>query len=277
MSDTPVAEAPLAVLRRAAERGTPLAPVHAALGVRLREVEPGRCTAAMTAPADPADQDPLSTCSLLGLLVLADFALGVAVNGTVGAGERIATLSLALQRVAPAVPGTALVAVGRLDDVVDGALTSSAEITDGTGRVLARARARNAVLSDALAAAYGDTPEAYDAPWSVPDLVPTTVDGAGVTARPHPRSANSADAVQGGLLAAVAARALAVVLGRVPDEVTATFPRAVPADGRAVRATATLEHGGRRLRTARAELGEDGGRVAVRASALSYAGGGPRG
>ena len=60
---------------------------------------------------------------------------------------------------------------------------------------------------------------------------------------------NHAAVVQGGALASLPARALADVLGGPPDEATATFLRAVPADGRTVRTEVEVEHDGRRLRS----------------------------
>jgi acyl-coenzyme A thioesterase PaaI-like protein len=262
-------EAPIAVLRRAAERGTPIAPVHAALGIRLLEVEPGRSESTMTAPADPAGDDPL-----LGPLVLADFALGVALNGTVAAGERIATLGLALHRVRPVAPGTVLRASAWVEDPSgprERGVRSAAALRDEQGRTVARADARNVVLADDLAAVYGDTPAAYDEPWSAPDLMGARAVGDGVVARPHPATANSADAVQGGLLAAVAARALTVVLQRVPDEVVATFLRSTPADGSSLRARATVEHAGRRLSSGRATVTGARDRTLVTATGYVYA------
>lgn len=258
--------APITVLRRALEQGTPLAPVHAVSGARLEEIEPGACVAHMTAPPDPHDAHPL-----LGLLLLADFALGVSVNGAVAAGERIATLRLALARVAPVAPGTPLVARARLDDAVGDALTSSAEITGPEG-VLARASARNAVLRDELAETYGETPAAFDPaePWSVDDLVATTEERGATVARPHPMTANSAGVVQGGLLAAISARALAVALHRVPDELTTTFLRASPAGGGPLRAWPTVDHGGRQLRSGRVRVSGAGERTLATTTGLAY-------
>lgn len=255
-----VGPSPLEVLRGTIARDTPLAPVHAALGVRLVAVEPGRCRGAMPAPPDPDGTDPV-----LPLLVLADFALGIAASSTLAAGQRITTLRLGLTVLRPVRPATALTAVGCLDDVVAGTAVSSGEIRDHDGTVLARAVARNAVLADAVAHAYGETPPSFTAQRSGAELLP---DGAAV--RPDPCTANSAGAVQGGVLAAVAARALGSALGASPDEVTATFLRAVAADGSAVRTATTLEHAGRSLRSGRTEVVDDRDRTVLTLSGLAY-------
>ena len=81
---------------------------------------------------------------------------------------------------------------------------------------------------------------------------------------------NHAAVVQGGALASLPARALADVLGGPPDEATATFLRAVPADGRTVRTEVEVEHDGRRLRSGRAMLRDDRDRTVLTMTGLRY-------
>ncbi len=257
MSDAPIAE-----LRRAVAEDTPLAPVHAAVRASLVDIEPGRCTA--TLPVPPADGLDA------GLWLLADYAAGLAVTGTLAAGERITTMRLTLHvHVRDPAPGT-LHATGCLLDHLGGSALSTADIVDDAGRVIARATARNAVLADEVAASYTRSEDTWGTPpVGVGDLVHIDPDGS---VRPDARSGNTADVVQGGVLASVAVRALAVDLGGPPDEATATFLRPVPVEGAVLRARTHVEHGGRRLRAARATLVDQRERTVLLVTALRYAG-----
>lgn len=232
--------------------------MHAVAGARLVAIDPGRVDATLPAP-DPAGLDA-------ALWLLADYVTGLAVTGTLDAGERITTLRLTLHVVArPEVAGT-LRGVGTLDEKVGGVALSTGVITDEAGRTLARAIGRNAVLADEVAATstVGGEHAWSDPPRRAADLV---ADGAA----PDPRAVNHAAVVQGGVLASLPAAALADVLGGPPDEATATFLRAVPVDGRTVHVTTELEHGGRRLRSGRAVLRDDRERTVVTVTGLRYA------
>jgi len=243
------------VLRRVVRDDVPLAPVHAAVHAKLRGIEPGRAETVLPAP----DHDPDAALWLLG-----DFASGLAVTGTLEAGQRITTLRLTLHVLTRDIEGDELSAVGWLDEQLDGVALSTAVITDKAGRTIARAQGRNAVLADEVAAGYGTTvPDWAPAPFAVDELLR---DGAA----PHEQAVNTAAVVQGGALASLAARALAEVLEGPADEASAAFLRPVPADGRTVHAEAELEHGGRRLRSGRALLRDDRDRVVLSVSGLRY-------
>jgi len=245
------------VLRRVVRDDLPLAPVHAAVHARLGAIEPGRVETILPAP----DGDPDAALWLLG-----DFASGLAVTGTLDAGQRITTLRLTLHVLSREITGDTLHAVGTLDERLPDVALSTAVITDAAGRTIARAQGRNAVLSDEVAAGDGtSTPSWASPPVAVDDLVR---DGAA----PHDQAVNTAAVVQGGALAALPARALAGVLDGPADEASAAFLRPVPADGRTVHAEAELEHGGRRLRSGRALLRDDQGRVVLSVSGLRYGG-----
>jgi acyl-coenzyme A thioesterase PaaI-like protein len=233
----------------------PLAPVHAAVGARLRAIEPGRAEADMPAPDGDVDG---------ALWLLGDFVSGLAVTSTLAAGERITTLRLTLHVVSrDGVAGT-LHAVGCLDERDPEVALSTAVITDDDGRTLARAHGRNAVLRDEQAGEYRTaTPD-----WSPTARAPHTLVGEG--AAPDPEAVNHAAVVQGGALASLPARTLADVLGGPPDEATATFLRAVPADGRTVRTEVEVEHDGRRLRSGRALLRDDRDRTVLTMTGLRY-------
>ena len=210
----------------------------------------------MPAPAEGLDA---------ALWLLADYVSGLAVTGTLGAGERITTLRLTLHVVTRDVAGGTLAAVGCLDERGPDVALSTAVITDGAGTTIARAHGRNAVLADAVAATtrVGAAPGWSDPPRSAADLVR---EGAA----PDPGAVNYAGVVQGGVLASLPARALEPLLGGPPDEASATFLRAVPADGRAVHTHAELQHGGRRLRTGRATVRDEDGRTVMTVEGLRY-------
>jgi acyl-coenzyme A thioesterase PaaI-like protein len=147
---------------------------------------------------------------------------------------------------------------------------STADIVDEDGRVVARATGRNAVLADEVAATYIRS----EHPWGAPpvgaaELIHLDTDGAW---RPDPHAVNTAGVVQGGVLASVAVRALAADLGGPPDEATATFLRPVPVEGAALRARTEIEHGGRRLRSARVTVLDARDRAVLLATGLRYAG-----
>ncbi|GAA4877704.1 PaaI family thioesterase [Actinomycetospora straminea] len=236
--------------------------MHAAVGARLRAVAPGRAEAVLPVlPALPAPaREPDAA-----LWVLADFVTGVAVTGTLAPGERITTLRLTLHVVART--SGSLRGVGTLDDVTDGVALSTAVITDDAGRTVARAIGRNAVLADGVAAS---TWPGAASTWSDPPRAPDGLVLEG--AAPDPVAVNHAGVVQGGALASLPARALADVLGGPADEATATFLRAVPVDGRTVHTTTEVEHGGRRLRSARAVLRDDRDRTVLTMTGLRYSG-----
>ncbi|MDD7939907.1 hypothetical protein PHK61_15920 [Actinomycetospora lutea] len=266
-------EAPLAQLQRCVDDDLALAPVHAVVGARLRAITPGRAVATVPAP-DVGDLDAGGLDAALWLL--ADFVSGLAVTGTLAAGERITTLRLTVHVLPRHAVTGGLHGVGTLDEKADGpgsTALSTAVITDEAGRTVARAVGRNAVLADEVATATrpGAAPDWSEPPRRAADLV---VDGA----PPDPLAVNYAGVVQGGVLASLPVAALGDVLGGPPDEATATFLRAVPADGRAVHVTTEVEHGGRRLRSGRAVLRSAGrgdrDRTVLTVTGLRYAAGG---
>lgn len=262
----PPDEPPLAALRRRVADRAPLAPIHASVHAELLAIEPGRVEGRM--PTAARDQ------ALEAVLVLADFLLGLAVTGTVGPGERITTLRLSVQMVGEAGHGE-LRGTGRLDHRDDAVGISSAEILDEEGQLVARCTGRNAILADRAPDSLSEDVRwaSRPGPWAL--LMPMrhaepTPEGARVIAHPDPKTANSAGVVQGGALAGIAARALDGVLGARPQELTVSFLRAVPADGRALICRVTVEHRGRRLRSARAELRDQDDRLVLTASGLAY-------
>jgi acyl-coenzyme A thioesterase PaaI-like protein len=257
--------APLAALQRSARESRPLAPVHAATHSRLHEIEPGRCVASIPGVVDDPD---------LGLWVLADFVTGLAVTGTIGVGERITTLRLTLQLLAPAASGPLHATSELVTAAGDDVALSHAVITDAAGRTVARGTARNAVLRDAAGDTFDDTPGTFTAEprTASSGLLAVREDGEDLLARPDRASVNSAEVVQGGVLAALAGRALQRALGPRPDEVTATFLRATAPDAD-VRAAAVVEHAGRRLRSGRVTLTDVRGKPVLTASGLAYAAG----
>ncbi|PVY96174.1 PaaI family thioesterase [Actinomycetospora cinnamomea] len=243
------------MLRRVVRDDVPLAPVHAAVHARLVAIAPGR--ADTTLPAPSADPDA-------ALWLLGDFASGLAVTGTLDPGQRITTLRLTLHVLSREIEGDTLHAAGCLDERLPDVALSTAVITDGAGRTIARAHGRNAVLTDEVAAGYGtEVPSWASSPLTVAGMVR---DGGA----PSDQAVNTAAVVQGGALASVPARALAGVLDGPADEASAAFLRPVPADGRTVHAEAELEHGGRRLRSGRALLRDDRDRVVLSVSGLRY-------
>lgn len=232
--------------------------MHAAVHARLHAIEPGRADATLPAPAEGLDA---------ALWLLADFVSGLAVTGTLGAGERITTLRLTLHVITRDVTGT-LHARGHLDERDTHVALSTAVITDDAGRTVARATGRNAILADDVAADYRT---AESSPWPTEGRAPHTLvrDGAA----PDPVAVNTAEVVQGGVLASLPASALVDVLGGPVDEATATFLRAVPADGRTVHVTTEVEHRGRRLRSGRAVLRDDRDRTVLTVTGLRYSAG----
>ncbi|MEJ2865760.1 PaaI family thioesterase [Actinomycetospora flava] len=230
--------------------------MHAAVHARLHAIEPGRADASLPAPV-PEGLDA-------ALWLLADFVSGLAVTGTLAAGERITTLRLTLHVLARDVDGT-LHATGYLDERGPDVALSTAVITDDAGRTVARATGRNAILADDIA---GDYRTAESSPWPPEPHPPHTLvrDGAA----PDPVAVNTAEVVQGGVLASLPAAALAEVLGGPADEATATFLRAVPADGRTVHVATEVEHAGRRLRSGRAVLRDDRDKIVLSVSGLRY-------
>ena len=265
MSDDPT---PLAVLRGLVARDAPLAPVHAAVHARLTDIDRGCCSAQMPTVAG----DGL----LESVLILADFVMGVAYSSTLRAGDRIVTVRIGVQVLARPQSGTALVGTGRLDDARNGVGLSSATITDPEGRELARCVARNAVLTDDLAGQYGSTSPTWSTrPSSWRLLMPhrgedPTRDGTTLVSRPDHTSANSAGVVQGGALAGLASRGLVHALDVVPDDFAISFVRSMRPDGSPVMCRVVVEHGGRRLKVARAELVDDRGRLLASASGTSF-------
>lgn len=259
---------PLAVLRRLATEGAPLAPVHAATHAELTAIDRGSCSARM--PTVPGDG------LLEPLLILADFVLGVSYSSTLRAGDRIVTVRLGVQLLGSPLSGEALTATGRLDSARGGVGLSSAEITDREGRPVARCVGRNAVLTDDLAGRYGRMAPSWSSrptPWRV--LMPhrgedPTRDGTTMVAHPDRTSLNSAGVVQGGALAGIAARGLVHALDVVPDDFSVSFIRPVSAAGRPVMCRVVVEHGGRRLRVGRAELVDERGRLYALAGGTAY-------
>lgn len=259
---------PLERLRDIAAAGESLAPVHSALGTVIDHVEPGHVRAHVPA---------LAAAELRGvgpIPVLADLVLSGAVSTTQPAGAFVTTLTMHVATLGPLPPaGAALYATGRLTAVAMDSAVSTAEVDDGDGRPVAVLTSRCAIVGEPS----GKGRRAYERQ-AVPTPFAALALGAG-GATAAPTLANSGGAVQGGVLAAVAAHALDEVIGADRPELAGalcdldvTFVRGIPADGTRFTVRAEVLRAGSRFASARAEVFDGSGRLAVVASAAQWRG-----
>lgn len=259
-------------LRAMADGKAPIAAVTSSFGMVLDEVERGRVVARAAAP-------PRRLQGAGVALVIGDLALSCAISTMLGVGQQISTLSMHVVAVGPPPrEGAPLIAEGRLTHLADDHAVSSAEIHDGDGVAVAVLRGRCAVFP--ARPGWGEAvPSNGRSADPFADLGHEDVAEGAVAAVASPTFANSGGAVQGGVLAAVAAHALDVAIGgarprlaSAPTELDVTFVRGVPADGAELSARAEVLHGGTRYAIARGELRDSGGRLAVLASASRWRG-----
>ncbi len=262
---------PLERLRGIAAAGESLAPVHSALGTVIDHVEPGHVRAHVPA---------LAGAELRGvgpIPVLADLVLSGAVSTTLPAGGFVTTLTMHVATLGPMpAAGSPLHATGRLISVDPDSAVSSAEIDDGDGRTLAVMTSRCAIVGEPSGngrPTYGR--RAVPAPFAGLALR----GGDGLRATAASALANSGGAVQGGVLAAVAAHALDEAIGAVRPalagalcDLDVTFVRGIPADGAEFTVRAEVLRAGSRFASARAEVLDAAGRLAVVASASHWRG-----
>lgn len=252
---------------RAIVAGTaPLAPVASTFGMALVDVEPGRATGRMR---------PLPPSTLRGagpLLVLADMALSIAVASTLDEDLHVSTLTMHAAGLAVPRAGAGHTAVGRVEHRGSDFAVASAVVTDDLGTPVALLTSRSAMFTARV------TPRGPGA--GLPALadpvaalgVTTAVDGdeTVVAMRARAPFANSGGSVQGGVLSAVAAHAIDTAIGAArphladaPTDLDITFVRGVRADGATAEARAALVHAGSRFASARAELRDAAGKLAI--------------
>lgn len=262
---------PLERLRAVAAAGETLAPVHGALGTVIDHVEPGHVRAHVPALAVP---------ELRGvgpIPVLADLVLSAAVTTRLPAGGFVTTLTLHVATLGPLPPaGAALHATGRLVGLDPDNAVSSAEIADGDGRPVAVMTSRCALVAEP---ARNGSPTHARRPVPAPFAGLALRGGDGLRATADRSLANSGGAVQGGVLAAVAAHALDEAIGSAQPalagalcDLDVTFLRGVPTDGAAFTVRAEVLRAGSRFASARAEVRDGAGRLAVVASAAQWRG-----
>ncbi|MBN9102233.1 MAG: hypothetical protein J0I49_29660 [Pseudonocardia sp.] len=259
---------PLERLRAIAAAGESLAPVHSALGTVVDHAEPGHVRAHVPGL-------PMGELRGVGPIpVLADLVLSGAVSTNLPAGAFVTTLTMHVTTLGPLPPaGAPLHASGRLISADPDNAVSSAEIDDGAGRTVAVLTSRCAIVGEP---SRNDRPAHERRPVPAPFSVLALRAGR---ATADPATANSGGAVQGGVLAAVAAHALDEAIGAVRSglagalcDLEVTFVRGIPADGAHFTVRAEVLHAGSRFASARAELRDGRGRLAVVASASQWRG-----
>ncbi len=249
---------------------TSLAPVHSAFGTVVDHVEHGLVRAHLPALPPPVLR------GVGPVPVLADLVLSGAVATTLPAGRYVTTLTMHVATLGPLPPaGARLCASGRWTGGDGDSLVGSAEVGDAEGRPVAVMTSRCATVAEA-----GDRPafERRPVPEPLGVLEPRT-DGDALRATAAPSLANAAGAVQGGVLAAVAAHVLDAALGAANPglagasaDLDVTFLRGVPADGAEFTVCAEVARAGARFGSARAEVRDAAGRLAVVASAAQWRG-----
>ncbi|MFC4944618.1 PaaI family thioesterase [Pseudonocardia sp. GCM10023141] len=244
----------------------PLAPVAATFGMSLADVQRGRSVGRI---------QPLPVPVLQGagpVLVLGDMALSVAIASTLTEHQHITTLTMHLTGLSRPRPGSALEAVARVEHSGADFAVATATVHDDDGATVALVSCRSAMFT-----ARSDSGETRQPFRTVPDplaamgvATATEGDATVATMAALPALGNSGNAVQGGVLAALAAHAVdAAIAGERPQlaasgtDLEVTFLRGVPTDGAAVAARAELEHAGSRFASARAEVCGAGGKPAL--------------
>lgn len=260
---------PLERLRGIAAAGQSLAPVHSDFGTLIDHVESGHVRAHIAS---------LPRAELRGvgpIPVLADLVLSGAVSTIQPAGAFVTTLTMHVATLGPPPPaGASLHASGRLTSVDTDWAVSAADVHDAAGRPVAVLTSRCAIVDEPSRhgrAGYACRP--VRAPFASLAL------GARGTVAAAPALANSAGAVQGGVLAAVAAHALDEAIGTARPalagalcDLDVTFLRGIPADGATLAVRTEVQRAGSRFATARTELYDAAGRLALVASAAHWRG-----
>lgn len=260
-------------LRSIAAAGTSLAPVHSDFGTLIDHVEVGDVRAHI--PVLPPDE-------LRGvgpIPVLADLVLSGAVSTTLPAGGFVATLTMHVSTLGPLpAAGAALHATGRLTRVDTDSGVSTAEIVDADGRAVAVMTSRSAIVTEPSGTGR-PTYQRRSVPAPFAALALNAGGDGELRATAAPALANSGGAVQGGVLAALVAHALDVAIGAARPalagalcDLDVTFLRGVPADGATFTVRAEVVRAGARFASARAEVHDTAGRLAVVASAAQWRG-----
>jgi acyl-coenzyme A thioesterase PaaI-like protein len=268
-----VTTTPLERLRAAAVGSEPLVPVAGALGISVDSVDEGAMTARL-APAPAVLRGPGPA------FVLIDMVLSAVVTTVLPTDHAISTLTLHWAGTGPFPEPTApLIATGTVLHVTADSALSTGRLLDADGEVIATVTNRSALLPlpDGMRRP-GSRDEPFDGSGGLTALDlsggPSRWTGVGAAAL-----SNTAGAVQGGVVAAVATHALDHAVGAArPHLAGATFDldvtylRAVPADGSAFTVDATVLHSGRRLAAGRAEMHDSAGRLAIVASSAHWRG-----
>lgn len=276
---TPVLER----LRAAVRDRRPIVSAHARAGVLLDSVEAGYCAAQMR--NGPLFRAADGRLDLAALLVLIDAAASVPVTSALPVDRRSVTLHLCVSTISTRLPGAGpLRAEGRLRSLTPQSGLTSGTVVDSAGSTIARISARCAVLAgpSRLVPVGGSWPRITVAA-GMADALGITVqraDGAGaeLTARAMPDLANADGVVQGGALGAFAECALSRTITAVTPALAAAdahdlelvFVRGVRADGRPISCRVDVQHAGHRLVSARAEVTDQTGRLALVATAHRY-------
>ncbi|MCO1654237.1 PaaI family thioesterase [Pseudonocardia humida] len=264
---------PLERLRAAAGGSAPLVPVAASLGITVDSVDEGRMVARL-APAPAVLRGPGPA------FVMIDMVLSAVVATVLPSDHAISTLTLHWAGTGPFPdPVGPLVATGTVVHLAADSALSTGTLTDADGEVLATVTNRSALLPLPPDGRRGGRGAPSGGPVGL-----TALDLAGGpsrwTAVGAPPLSNTAGALQGGVVAAVATHALDAAVAAVRPELAGatfdldvTYLRAIPSDGSDFSVTAQPLHAGRRLAAARAELHDSAGRLAVVASSAHWRGG----
>jgi acyl-coenzyme A thioesterase PaaI-like protein len=218
---------------------------------------------------------------------MTDAVLGIAVGSALPAGRRITTLGIRVSTVRCAAPQAGdVVARAGLQALTDDSGLSSGTIEDSAGVPLAHISTRCAVLPGESGAAPegrpfdGVTPAAAVAEAVGATVVRLDGQGAELTGRAAGAFSNTGGIVQGGALGAFAEHALSrTITAAVPAlaeadavDLELIYLRGVRSDGGKMTCRTTLQHTGRSLAVARAEVAGADGRPALLATAVRYAG-----
>ncbi|WP_214405202.1 PaaI family thioesterase [Pseudonocardia lacus] len=262
---------PLERLRAAAGGSAPLVPVAGSLGITVDSVDEGRMVATL-APSPAVLRGPGPA------FVMIDMVLSAVVATVLPSDHAISTLTLHWAGTRPFPdPAGPLVATGSVVHLTQDSALSTGELTDADGEVVATVTNRSALLPLPPGGRGGGRAQQPD---------PVGFAALGLTGGPSrwtgvsaPALSNTAGALQGGVVAAVATHALdAAVAAARPELAGATFDldvtylRGIPSDGSGFAVAAQPLHAGRRLAAARAELHDSAGRLAILASSAHWRG-----
>jgi uncharacterized protein (TIGR00369 family) len=279
---TPVLER----LRAAARDHRPVVPAHARMNAVMAFAEVGHCGTQLHNGS--LLRDAAGRLAVGALLVPVDGALSLPVMTALPLGRRGVTLHMRVSTVSTKLPATGpLLAQARLHSLTAGSGSTVGDVVDATGATIARISARCAVLDGhPRLAAERSAFTGIEPARSVTEALGITVqrlDGerAEMTARPVPELANADALLQGGALGAFAEHALSrTITAASPalaeadaQELELTFFRGVPVDGGLITCRTTVQHAGRRMAGARAEVVDQTGRTAMVATAYRYADG----